>query len=315
MRQFITLDTLLYIGLIILAFGGSFSAIIWPQGIGFYVAIAAAGLAGIGVTVYIYYAKRYKEHLACPSSDECNEVVNSRYAKFFGISLEYLGFLYYAVIFLGYIALIAAPSLQETLLVPGLFLLSAFSFLFSLYLLFVQGAILKRWCIWCLLSATVSTLIFVLALASFEFAANFLARIDTLLLATKDLGFILGAGGVTAVVLLFLHCLEDSKISRKEANALQKISELVWVGFGLVFVSEFARYVAFTDQLAASNLFVVEIIALVVALVFAAILKVMFSPFLDVLPFADDNEEQPDSPLTPVRNATLVVGRDRKSVV
>jgi uncharacterized membrane protein len=174
MRQFITLDSVLYVALILLAFGGFFSAVIWPQTIGFYIAIIAAALAGVGVTIYIYYAKRYKDQLACPSGDECNEVVNSKYAKFFGISLEYLGFLYYAVIFLGYLSLLLRPGLQETLLLPGLFLLSAFSFLFSLYLLFVQGAILRRWCIWCLLSATFSTLIFVLALASFGVAATFL---------------------------------------------------------------------------------------------------------------------------------------------
>ena len=312
MRQFITLDSVLYVALILLAFGGFFSAVIWPQTVGFYIAIIAAALAGVGVTIYIYYAKRYKDQLACPSGDECNEVVNSKYAKFFGISLEYLGFLYYAVIFIGYLSLLLQPSLQETLLLPGLFLLSAFSFLFSLYLLFVQGAILRRWCIWCLLSATFSTLIFVLALASFGVAATFLMEIEMLLMASKDLGFILGAGGITTVVLLFLHCLEDNKISRKEADALQKVSELVWVGFVLVFISELARYVAFTNDLANSNLFIVEIIALVVALVFAAALKVLFSPFLDVLPFDDAKAEgeadEQASPLIPVRNATLIIG-------
>jgi hypothetical protein len=114
------------------------------------------------------------------------------------------------------------------------------------------------------------------------------------------------------VVLLFLHCLEDNKISRKEADALQKVSELVWVGFVLVFISELARYVAFTNDLANSNLFLVEIIALVVALVFAAALKVLFSPFLVVLPFddgkAEDEADEQASPLIPVRNATLIIG-------
>jgi hypothetical protein len=81
-------------------------------------------------------------------------------------------------------------------------------------------------------------------------------------------------------------------------------------------MSELARYVAFTNDLATSNLFIIEILALVVALVFAAILKVMFSPFLDVLPFAETEDadgveeytEEPESPLIPVRNATLIVG-------
>lgn len=308
MNRFISLDQMLYVGLIILAFGGFFSAIIWPEVAGFYTAIMAASLAGVGVTVYIYYAKRFKKQLACPSGDECNEVVNSKYAKFFGISLEYLGFLYYAVILLGYGALLLVPGLQEAALLPGLFLLSTFSFFFSLYLLFVQGVILKRWCVWCMLSAAFSTLIFVLAFISFEAATGFLAQIDTFLLALKDLGFVLGAGGITTVVLLFLHCLEDEKISRKEADALQKVSELVWVGFVFVFISQLARYVAFTGDLVTSNVFVVEVISLVVALVFAAILKIMFSPFLDVLPFSEDNNEEPESPLIPVRNATLIVG-------
>jgi uncharacterized membrane protein len=37
-------------------------------------------------------------------------------------------------------------------------------FLFSLYLVYVQAFILRKWCVWCLVSATAATILFVIVL-------------------------------------------------------------------------------------------------------------------------------------------------------
>jgi uncharacterized membrane protein len=309
MNQFIQSDTVFYILLVTLGVGGFFSAVIWPTTAGFYGAIIAAATAGIGVTVYIYYSKHVSSQLACPSGDECNEVVTSAYSKFFGIPLEYLGMLYYSVIFIGYAALIIRPVLQSTIFVPIVLILTAASALFSAYLVFVQAFIVRKWCIWCLLSAALSSLIFVLSLVSLEGSSAILARITPALEAAKQLGFVLGMGGATTAMLLFVRFLKDKNISKKEAESLKDLTELIWIGLGLILLSEYARYVAFAKELVESSNFVAQIIALSVVFISAATVKVFFSPFLDVLPFTDETKagssEKP-SPLVSIRKATLI---------
>lgn len=309
MRRFIQGDTVFYISLILLSLGGFFFAVALPYTEGFYGSIISSALAGIGVTGYIYYAKHYKDHLACPTGDDCNAVVNSKYSKFLGIPLEYLGMLYYSAIVLSYACLIAFPALRSSILMPTILTLTAGSFFFSMYLLFVQAFLLKRWCIWCLLSATLSTIIFIVSLISVSAASSFLLQVSESLLFIKHLGFVLGLGGATAAAFLFLRFLDDLDISTRESDVIKNMTEMIWLGLGLILISEYARYVASPEILSQSSTFLIEVVALSIAFISGAILKVLFTPFLDVLPFDDEYTSEGDvSPLVPLRKATLLTG-------
>ena len=301
-----------YIFLLLLGVGGFFFAIIWPQSEGFYAFTVSASLGGLGVVSYIFYSKKSNRHLACPSGSNCDLVIKSKYSVFFGIPLEHIGMAYYFLIFASYASFILLPDLRQTILVPFLLMTTTGAFLFSAYLIFVQAFLLRRWCIWCLLSATLSTAIFIASFSSISGAELFLVQITPLLLVLKSLGFVFGLGGATAALFLFIKFLSDSDIDDREAQSLQKFSELIWLGLGLIFISEYIRYVAQPEMLAQSAIFISQIVILSVVFVSGAVLSVLFVPFLTVLPFVKKNDLNSDdahrTPLESLRRGTIING-------
>ena|SRR3989344_764767 len=135
----------------------------------FYLTIIAAALLGFLIAYYIYAHKKSGRKLTCPINSDCEVVVRSRYSTLFGVTLEKWGMLYYAAVILFYLGLIFWPTLARptTGLATALATISAlialasvFAFLLSLYLTYIQMAKLREWCVWCLGSALVSTVIF-----------------------------------------------------------------------------------------------------------------------------------------------------------
>lgn len=306
--RFIQKNIFLYFFLLMLGASGFFIALVWPQAESFYAFIVFAAAGGLGVAIYIYSTKRDHKQLVCPVGSNCNVVVNSRYAKFLGIPLEYWGMFYYIVTAFSYTTFIIAPDLLPKLFVSGIVLLSTSAFLFSLYLLFVQAFLLRQWCIWCLLSASLTTLIFVVALSSVDFAVELLAGATLATDAMRALGFALGLGGSTAAMLLFTRFLSDYKINENEAQTLKSFSELIWLGLGLVLVSHFASFVGNTETLAHSGAFLVQSIALFAVTLAGAVLLIIFSPFLTAIPFREPEANVTPSTLKSLRRPMLLTG-------
>ena len=84
---------------------------------------------------------------------DCGKVLQSPYATIFGIPLAVLGLLYYGVIT---ILLITLIQFRKQVLFFFLFSLTAVGVLFSGYLLYVQAALINRFCVYCLISGLVS---------------------------------------------------------------------------------------------------------------------------------------------------------------
>ena len=58
---------------------------------------------GFLLAYYLHHKKVEKaEVFVCPLRGSCSEVIESRYSKFFGVPVELLGMIYYAVIAVGY---------------------------------------------------------------------------------------------------------------------------------------------------------------------------------------------------------------------
>lgn len=134
--------------------------------------IAILGFIGFFVASHIYKEKRASRPLVCPMHFECDSVVNSDYSKFFGISVEVFGMIYYAFIFISYV-LISIFSPVDVLFLIILSFASVIAFLFSLYLIIIQAFVLRIYCSWCLVSALVSSIIFVLTLYTYNFESLF----------------------------------------------------------------------------------------------------------------------------------------------
>ncbi len=129
-------------------------------------------LFGFFVARYIYNHKTKNTPLVCMVGFDCHGVVHSDYSRFLGIRVEILGMFYYAFTAVFYLLLVITNSLVSELPEPLVFLLlpigtlfiylSLVAFLFSVYLIAVQTFIIKKACSWCIVSAFISALIFIL---------------------------------------------------------------------------------------------------------------------------------------------------------
>jgi len=82
----------------------------------------------------------------CLLGGDCQAVVESKYGQTFGVKNELWGMLFYlAVLFL--------TISGRTSYLPIIALAGAF---FSLYLLFLQAIILKKYCSWCLIAILIN---------------------------------------------------------------------------------------------------------------------------------------------------------------
>lgn len=298
----------LWFGLLFTGMAGFFLTLVFPAPQGFYAFTALAALLGLIVSINIHVAKRKDKQLVCPVGSNCNAVINSRYSKFFGFSLEYLGLAYFGFVFIAYTALALAPNLLTEITLIGLMALSAMAFLFSTYLIFVQAFLLRQWCIWCILASAFSYTIFLISLINLDIAVNFLMNIENTILMLQLLGFSIGVGAATSGIFTFYRFLKDLDIDAKETDALKGISEIVWVGLSLVILGHLAMYVAYPDALSDSALFLSRIISVFVATFSGAALMVIFAPFLEYIPFGEKPEKHKPSKLETLRRPVFVLG-------
>ena len=133
-------------------------------------AIFLLGICGFLVARHIYKHKKENKPLVCPIGFECDFVVKSDYSQFMGVSLEIFGMIYYASLSLFYLLSLFVFSIIPAILSSFLLLASLGAFLFSLYLLCLQIFVLKKGCSWCVVSALISILIFILTALNYDFS-------------------------------------------------------------------------------------------------------------------------------------------------
>ena len=119
---------------------------------------------GLGVAGYLTFVETQNVSAVCGPIGDCNAVQSSPYAKLFGsLPVGVLGLV-------GYVAIIAAWAWGRwgkgilAVYAPALLLAMAlFGVLFSLYLTYVELAVILAVCIWCLISAVLMALVLILA--------------------------------------------------------------------------------------------------------------------------------------------------------
>ncbi|KKS27443.1 MAG: Vitamin K epoxide reductase [Parcubacteria group bacterium GW2011_GWC1_42_11] len=125
------------------------------------------GLALVGFTDSAYLlAKRISgAPIPCFITSGCDTVSKSPYSVLFGIPLSAWGVLFYLGI--GFLALlyIDTKNLIVAKLIP---FATTLGFLSSLYFVYVQKFLIGAFCIYCILSAIVSTLLFALGVVVYR---------------------------------------------------------------------------------------------------------------------------------------------------
>lgn len=128
-------------------------------------AIAVLSLAGIFVSAYLWlYKLGYMGAIACGATGGCEAVQSSPQSAFFGVDVAFIGVAGYGTLFA-----LALVSLQPRFLHGGwplrrLASLSGGAFAFTLYLTYLELFVIHAICRWCVGSAVLITLIFLLSM-------------------------------------------------------------------------------------------------------------------------------------------------------
>lgn len=125
----------------------------------FLVTFIVLVLLGLADTGYLVYKHGKKKPMVCPLDHDCSKVTESKWSNILGVRNELLGFLFYASLFIGVVAAIMLPTFQ-----PIFFLLFFISIsigvLYSLFLVIIQFVVIKDYCFYCLISASLTFLLF-----------------------------------------------------------------------------------------------------------------------------------------------------------
>lgn len=126
--------------------------------------LLALVVVGLGVSGYLSYIKLSNAEVICTDagSFNCGVVENSDYATLGGVYLGYLGFAAYIII--GGLLLLENRIAFLREYAPMLVLVMVFfGWIFSMWLVYVQGFILEAWCMWCLMHEVNITVMLVLS--------------------------------------------------------------------------------------------------------------------------------------------------------
>ena len=127
----------------------------------------ALALVGTSIAFYDAYAIYNGQPLWCPPPiNRCNEVANSPYARIYNLPVGYFGVVYYLYM-LGLAALVAFDPFSRGLRFAAL-AYSALGVCFSIYFMYLQIAFIHAFCIYCLVSAVTTFLLFIAALSHFR---------------------------------------------------------------------------------------------------------------------------------------------------
>lgn len=122
-----------------------------------FLILAVIGLADAG---YLSYMALSAQSLSCGIVEGCNAVAQSSYSRVFGVPLALYGAVFYAIVILLVLASrTLPPRAARTLLIA----VTGAGFLSSAYFVYVQLFTIEAVCIYCLLSAFVATLLFLLS--------------------------------------------------------------------------------------------------------------------------------------------------------
>ncbi len=123
--------------------------------INLFILISFIGILDTGYLISEHFTIN---NLICNVNDNCNVVLLSKYAIMFGIPMAILGLIYYFTIFINSILF---KTSKNTLYKIILLYLPFIGFIFSLWLIYLQLFILHAICMYCMLSALISTTLFV----------------------------------------------------------------------------------------------------------------------------------------------------------
>ena len=130
----------------------------------------ALALIGIADALYVAHGNYTGQPLWCPVIDGCNTVLNSPYARVFGVPMSYFGFIYYLYMFGLAARLVFDPFSQGLRFRAALY--AGMGAASSMYFMYLQLGFIRELCSYCMISAVTSILLSRLHSGSFALREN-----------------------------------------------------------------------------------------------------------------------------------------------
>ena len=124
--------------------------------------MAIAGFLGVLDTGWLTYKHFTGSELTCSILNGCEQLLNSDFAVIFGIPLALIGLIYYLTLTSSAIMLVIKHQKIVSQTHLGIVSLGVIA---SGVLIYIQGAIIGAWCQYCLVSAAITSTIWVLSLS------------------------------------------------------------------------------------------------------------------------------------------------------
>ena len=132
-----------------------------PAWITFFVPVLCT--IGLGVAGYLTFVETRQVAAVCGPVGDCNTVQASPYAKLFGLlPVGLFGFFGYLAILSAWVVGLVGRGRLADLAAVAIFAFSLFGVLFSIYLTYLELAVILAICIWCLTSAVILAILLVL---------------------------------------------------------------------------------------------------------------------------------------------------------
>jgi uncharacterized membrane protein len=129
-------------------------------------------LVGLIVSGYLAYAKFSGIPVNCSILSGCQTVEQSKYSVMFGVPVAVYGVLFYlGLIFATFIRI---NQKYKNLVTKLILLATTFGFLFSVYLTYLELYVIFAICVYCVVSAIISTALFFLSLYENIVVSSFL---------------------------------------------------------------------------------------------------------------------------------------------
>ncbi len=112
-------------------------------------------LVGLADSVYLTVKHFTHSDINCSIFNECDLVTTSAYSTILDIPVALLGVIFYG--------LLIALTINKKSLV-SLLIISSIGFFASMWFVYVQAFVLESFCLYCIISAGISTMIFILSL-------------------------------------------------------------------------------------------------------------------------------------------------------
>lgn len=251
------------------------------------------GLAGFIVATYVHTHNKKDAPMICPLNGECDLVTKSRYSKFLKMNVETIGIVYFGLIVFVYTFKMLSPILFGDTVIFILMGVTAGAFLFSLYLLFIQAFVLKKWCTWCLFSFLFSALIFVTVLFGRQIdLVGLLKHYKILIVILHALAAAVGLGAATITDIFFFRFLKDYKISKGESDLMKTLSSVIWLALGIIIVTGVGLFIPRGDELLNSSKFLIKMVAVCVVTVNGIFLNLLVSPRLMEISFGEPHDHR-----------------------